>query len=250
MFRPCAFLLIGIAVCGAAETVTIAFEDGAQPPWTNPDASGVDHDLLKLVGAQVGVTFTMQCMPWKRCLSQMQEDKVDGTLNASFKDERLAMGHYPMGADGKADPGRKLHDDSYSLYRAKGAALSWDGTAFQGLSGKLGAQSGFSIIDMLKKLGAQVDDEAKDKGAILKKLAAGRIQGAALHTVGADQLLKAQAELGGTIEKVEPPLVVKPYYLMLSKGFVAKKPELAKAIWDAIAVVRESPAYQQILARY
>jgi polar amino acid transport system substrate-binding protein len=249
MLRSIFALICGFALCTAAESITIAFEDGAQPPWSMPDGSGVDHALLKLVAAKTGIEIKTQSMPWKRCLSQMQENKVDGALNASFKEERLAMGCYPMAADGKsADPAKRLHTESYSLYRIKGDALGWDGKAFAGLTGKLGAQAGFSIIDQLKKAGAQVDDEAKDLPAVMMKLVAGRLQGAALHSSAADAWLAANPEAAAKVEKIETPLVSKPYYLMLSKALVEKKPELAKQIWDAIASEREGEAYQKLLA--
>jgi polar amino acid transport system substrate-binding protein len=246
-----AALLLPQAACAgdAPATVTIAYEDGANPPWSSPDGTGVDHQLLKMVGAKVGVTFTMTVMPWKRCLAQMQENKVDGALNASFKEERLAMGNYPMGADGKVDPAKKLHDDSYHLFRAKGANLDWDGKAFANLAGKIGIQSGFSIKDQLTKAGAQVDEEAKDLAGVMKKLAAGRLQGAALHTTAADAFLAANPEVAAKVEKVAAPLVVKPYYLMLAKGFCEKNPELAQRIWTAIAELRATPDYQKLLAQ-
>lgn len=248
MLRMLTALLCTAVLMTAAETVTIAFEDGPQQPWTMPDGTGVDIQLLNMVGAKIGVEFKLTSMPWKRCLSQMQEDKIDGVLNASFKEERLAMGCYPTGADGKVDPARKTHDNAYALYRIKGSDLGWDGKVLSNLSGKIGAQSGFSIIDQLKELKAQVDDETKDLSAVMKKLASGRLQGAALHIAGGDAWLAANPEVAAKIERVDPPLVVKPYYLMLSKAFVAKRPELAKAIWDGIAAARETAEYKKLLA--
>ena len=42
-----------------------------------------------------------------------------------------------------------------------------------------------------------------------------------------------------SIEKVFPPLKTKPYYLMLSRQFKNKHPELSEKIWDTIATLRE-----------
>ena len=42
--------------------------------------------------------------------------------------------------------------------------------------------------------------------------------------------------------------MVKAYYLMLSKAFVEKHPDLAKAIWDGVAAARDSAAYKKLVA--
>jgi polar amino acid transport system substrate-binding protein len=51
--------------------------------------------------------------------------------------------------------------------------------------------------------------------------------------------------LAGKIEVRGPPLIEKPYYLMLSHQFVATEPALAERIWRTIAQVRNSPAYRK-----
>ena len=51
--------------------------------------------------------------------------------------------------------------------------------------------------------------------------------------------------LGARLDMLPVPLIEKPYYLVLSRAFVAKQPQLAARLWDAIEQGRTSPAYRQ-----
>jgi len=228
--------------------ITIAAEDQALPPWRFADGSGIDIQLVHQIAPELGLQVTITVLPWKRCLAQLAEGKVDAVLNASYKQDRLAFGCFPLDAAGRPDASRSLHNLTYVLYRRRGEALSWDGRAFSGLTGAIGAQSGFSIVDHLKSLGAVVEDESKDSHVVLPKLAFGRQQGAALLSESAESILAAEAALRVGIEAVEPALESKPYYLMVGKRFTAAHPGLADRIWDAIRKTRGGEAYRKALA--
>ncbi|CAK0769620.1 hypothetical protein CCP4SC76_5210003 [Gammaproteobacteria bacterium] len=64
-------------------------------------------------------------LPWKRCLADLQEGKVDGAFPASFKPDRLAQGSYPMTGD-QPDATRRLHE---------GLAIPAQGLAFLDIQG-------------------------------------------------------------------------------------------------------------------
>jgi len=243
-------VLVCCASLSAGELVpfTVAVEDQALPPWILADGSGIDVQLMRLIAPEVGLQVTISILPWKRCLAQLADGKVDAVLNASYKQDRLAYGCFPLEAAGKPDASRSLHDLTYVLYRRRGDALTWDGSAFSGLTGAIGAQSGFSIVDHLKSLGAVVEDDSKDPHVVLRKLAFGRLQGAALLSESADAVLAADVALKAGIEAVEPALESKPYYLMVGKHFAVAHPGLADRIWDAIRTVRAGEAYRKALA--
>lgn len=239
-----------------AETISFlaGYEDKEQPPYymgmgqdvlaINP---GVSVEIVKLLEQHIpGLKVAFVRMPWKRCLSELQTGSTDGAFNASFKPERLEMGVYPM-KNGEVDTSRRLTTISYSLYKMKNAALSWDGLKFINLTGMLGAPLGYSIVDDLRKLGAQVD-EASGTRQNFEKLLKGRVQGVAAQDVTGDALL-AQNPAFKDIVKVEVPIVTKPYYLMISKQFVAKNPRLAETIWDTIGMLREKEL-NNIAAKY
>jgi polar amino acid transport system substrate-binding protein len=83
--------------------------------------------------------------------------------------------------------------------------------------------------------------------ANLRKLVAGRLDAyAELESQIRPILRSNEAEFGGIYE-LSPPVLTKPYYLMFSKVFYSKTPEIAERIWDAIAAVSQSPAWQDLL---
>lgn len=216
-------------------------------PWVVVGKGGLNLVHLKMVEQKLGLKFEMVSMPWARCLDEMRQGNMDGAFAASFKTDRLVSGSYPMAGD-KPD-NRYMMMDGYSLYRLKGSNAGYDGKALTNVSGTFGAQQGYSIVDQLKGLGARVDDGARSADDNLRKLVAGRVQAVALQTLEGDNSIQ-QAEFAGKVEKVAPPLVEKPYYLMLSKQFVAKYGGLSADIWNAVAAVRESAEYKKQVSQF
>ncbi len=223
-------------------------EDVDVYPWVLKDRPGLNVIHMRAVEQKLGVKFEISPLPWKRCQEDLREGKVDGIFAASFKTERLEIGHYPMAGD-KTDAARAMMYDGYSLYRLKGGSAQWDGSKLT-VAGAVGAQPGYSIIDQLKQLGARVDEGAKTADDNLKKLVAGRIEAVALQTLEGDNALSSTPEFASKVEKVKPPLVDKPFFLMLSKQFVAKYGDYSKNIWKTLAEVRESPDYKAKMSAF
>jgi polar amino acid transport system substrate-binding protein len=239
---------VGSIAADKPASVKLCHEDVDVYPWVLKDRPGLNIAHLKAVEQKLGVKFDIAPLPWKRCQEDMREGKVDGIFAASFKTERTEMGHYPMAGD-KPDAARAMMYDGYSLYRLKGGAAQWDGTKLT-VAGSVGAQPGYSIIDQLKQLGAKVDDGTKTADDNLKKLLAGRVDAVALQTLEGDNALATNSEFAAKVEKVKPPLVDKPFFLMLSKQFVAKYGDFSKDVWKALAEVRESTDYKAKMSSF
>lgn len=69
-----------------------------------------------------------------------------------------------------------------------------------------------------------MDDSSREPLIILKKLVMGRAVASALQTEVADSLLAAHSDLQMKIERLEPVLVEKPYYLVFSHPFQRQFP--------------------------
>ncbi len=67
----------------------------------------------------------------------------------------------------------------------------------------------------------------------------GKLQGVAALSLAGDFYLNRQKFKYKEIRKVEPALVAKPYYLMLSHQFVKKYPKLSQDIWNALEEIRK-----------
>jgi polar amino acid transport system substrate-binding protein len=137
---------------------------------------------------------------------------------------------------GHPDQDHMLFTQNYAFYRLKTSHVAWDGRKLTGFSGVVGVPPGYSVCKELKKLGLSY--ESSPPRSILKKMASGRLQLAALLEQEGDRLLMEDPELNGVIEKMSPPLVTKPYYLMLSHQFVRDNPKLADRIWQLVREVR------------
>ncbi|MES2947397.1 MAG: transporter substrate-binding domain-containing protein [Pseudomonadota bacterium] len=241
--------LIAAGLCTSAvaadkpTTLKFCHEDVDVYPRVLKDIPGLNIAHLKAVEQKLVVKIETSPLPWKRCQEDMREGKVDGIFAASFKTERMEIGVYPMNGE-KPDAARAMMSDGYSLYRLKGSATQWDGKKLT-TTGTIGAQPGYSIVDQLKQLGVKVDEGSKTADGNLKKLLAGRVDGVALQTLEGDNSLSTTPEFAAKLEKLSQPLVDKPFFLMLSKQFVAKYGDFSKELWKTLADVRESPITRQ-----
>jgi polar amino acid transport system substrate-binding protein len=236
----------------AAGTVRIVFDVNANPPHINGDGTTIDPimpgltiEKLRMAGERANVAIELSRTPWQRGLYLIQTGQADAIFASSYVEERLRYGVYPL-KDGRPDTSRKLFDQSYRLYVRAGSSVSWDGRTLDNLSAPVGATTGYAVISVLRAMGVAVEEEPNHV-ANLRKLVVGRIAAyAELDSHVRPMLRSNPAEFGGIVE-LSPPILTKPYYLMFSKGFYARAPEVAERIWNAIAVINESAAYQDLL---
>ncbi|AXT47180.1 MULTISPECIES: substrate-binding periplasmic protein [Chromobacterium] len=245
------FLLLSLFAFGAAAeprpaSLRLCTEDMDSPPWRSQNGPNLSLQLLKTSAQKTKIKLEIREMAWVRCLSEVQNNQIDGVFEISFKPERLRIGVYPMKGDAP-DPTFRMHLDGYSLYRLKGSKLEWNGQSLSHLDGAVGAQTGFSVIAQLQALGAPVDDSSRNPEQNLNKLLARRIGALALPTLTGDNLLANNPVYRDRVEKVGPDLVAKPYYLIFSHNFADSHPKLTRQFWEAIAQTRESPEYRKAL---
>ncbi len=242
-----------------AYQMTISYEDKEQPPYymgnsnkVLTDNPGVAVEIIQRVGTIIdGLEITLKRTPWSRCTAELSSNKVDGIFNASYKEERLKIGQYPTtdgNLKGPVDTSRRITKISYSFYSLSENNIEWDGIKFIPADKIIGAPLGYSIVGDLKKKGLIIE-EAPNTEMNLKKLVYKRIIAAALQDVTADSIIKSNPIQFEKIKKLTPPIITKPYYLMLSHDFVAEHPVMAQKIWDAIKTIRENEI-EKILSKY
>ena len=228
-------------------TLVLCFEDSDVLPWRTREKVGLNFTMLDAVAARTGLRFDYQGRPWRRCHDDLRAGRVDGTFGMSVTPERQAFAAFPGGDT--PDASQRMFDGGYVLVRRRGARVDFDGERITGLTGAIGAEPATSIAQDLRRQGYPVDDAAPSPQALLRKLAAGRLGAAA---VGTDQMHQLSRQLHPwllELEEVPRPLVDKPYFLALSKSFVARQPDVAARVWQAVAEVRESEDYRAELAR-
>lgn len=238
-------------------TLTFVYETRANPPRylgegtaINWDRPGLTLELLKELGRRLQVNLTFERYPWKRGLYLVETGEADGIFHASYKPAREEIGVYPKTEAGAPDPSRAIFVQSYALHVLRGSTVRWDGRTISGLEGKaVGATAGYSIVDDLKALGVDVET-GKIQDINLNKLVAGRIAAYAELENMAAAVIAANPAAYADVVKLDPPLVSKPYYLLLSHAFARRDPVLAEAVFDTIRSINADPDFQALIARY
>lgn len=242
-----------------AKEIKIAYENKEQPPYYMGNTSkvlsknpGVVVEMIQMLDEMMSeIEIKLVRYPWVRCKDSLKKNKVDGIFNASYKKGRLKLGWYPTKNKkhaGRVDISRRVTTIAYSLYKLKGTEIGWDGKNFKSINVKVGAVSGYSIVGDLKKKGVTVD-EARSSENNLGKLLLQRVKAVALQDVTADSFIKSEPKKYSKVVKVKPPLVTKPYYLMLSHKFVKENPKLAQKIWDNIRKIRKKQ-FKKLASKY
>ncbi|AUH53262.1 hypothetical protein CXB49_21980 [Chromobacterium sp. ATCC 53434] len=245
MIRALSGLCACLWLCQAAaqpRVVRLCHEDAPSYPWLLENGRGLSQIMMAMVSRRLGIVIQSEALPWVRCMSEVKSGRIDGLYKISFTPQRMELGVFPMKND-QADVALRMLTDSYSLYRVKDGGLGWDGRRVVGAGKGIAAQAGFSVIAQLQQLGLAVDSSSHNVSVILHKVLLGRVDGAALQSRSADDAIAAEPALQGRLDKLEPPLAVKPYYLIFSHAFYQRDPALAQKIWQAVAIVRGSPAY-------
>lgn len=236
--------------------IRIVYETLNNPPQMLGEGTGIDWDkpgltleLLRLIAQRLDVAVSFERMPWARGLYLMEHGDADAIFHASYKPDRLSWGVYPTAADGRPDPGRSIFNQAYVFYVVADSPVRWDGERFTGLSGPVGATKSYSVVDDLKALDLPVE-EAHTNVQNLDKLIEGRISVYADLQTLVDPILRKAPDRYRTVVKLTPPFRVKPYYLVFSRAFHARRPDLAEAVWNAIPAVTASDDYQALIHRY
>lgn len=245
------------AVFEGRPTLVIVYETTPNPPrhlgvgtaidWDRP---GLTVELLKRVGERLQVNLSFKRVPWKRGLLMLETGEADGIFHASYVASRESIGVYPKTAAGRPDDTRALFSQSYSLFVTRGSKVTWDGTAIGGLEGRpVGATDGYSVIRDLGRLGVSVEP-GRVPALNLAKLVQGRLAAYAELENLAGEIIRRDPVQFESVVKLSPPLVTKPYYLLLSRQFVMRDPGLANAVWGAIPEVRASREFHELETLY
>lgn len=239
-----ALLMVSQGLC--AQVTRICYEDAQNIPWNTADGQGLNNRLVRLAAAQSGMRVDLMALPWKRCLIEVADGRVDGAVGASFNDERASFAAYPMDALGMPDAARRIRFDGYSFYRLKGSPADWDGKRFVHLSDPISAQLGYAIVRDLKTMGVAVEESSGDAAQHMRKLTHGHVPLVALLSYEGDALLQTP-EFADRVERIPTAFSRKPYFVIFNKPYYGNNQKAVDDFWAAIAVVRESAAFRKLV---
>ena len=88
-------LVPGMVLFGfSSRNTTLYYAATHFPPWDinieDNQASGINADVIRSIAAELGLTFAPVSCPWKRCLTLLEEGKIDmvGTVGRTPERER------------------------------------------------------------------------------------------------------------------------------------------------------------------
>lgn len=244
-------------IAGTGTSITalqFCYEDKALPPYylgnnatipANRPGASIEH-LRRLSAAIPNLQLQLTRLPWKRCLAALEAGQVDAVI-ASFQPERLALGQYPM-QDQQPDPERGFGAHQTCLVSHKDARWYWDGRRFYGVDELIVARPlGYAPlkspsqqkITMHYTLSGTMD---------LALLAKGRIHAVTTLCQIAGQAIRSAAIKAQSLKVLYPPLYSNTGYLVFSKQFYQRHPELAAALWQQLVKDKGTDIYLRYLA--
>ncbi|WP_430457006.1 amino acid ABC transporter [Rheinheimera sp.] len=216
---------------------------GAQVPKDYPGAT-IEH-LYQLTAAIPGVSLTLERLPWKRCLSKLQAGETDA-LVASYRPEREDIGNYPM-LDGKPDPSRAFSEHHTCLVKKADSQWTWDGERVQGIDSLVVARP-LGYAPLIVPGPQQVSMHYTLSGTMdLDLLQAGRIHAVTTLCKIAGQAVVSSVISDLGLQVLQPPLHSNTGYLVFSKQFSERHPQLSAALWRELQLNKAIPIYRNYL---
>jgi polar amino acid transport system substrate-binding protein len=247
------FVLLAALGPGAARAahgapLQFCYEDVPQPPWTMPDGSGLNIELLKRVEALTGERFVLVRRPWLRCVEETKLGVMDGMIGAADSPERRQFTLPPMLPDGSADARKALYLDNVSLVMRVGSRAAWDGKELHNPRGLVVAQRGYFVAGLMRERGQRVLEQVKSADEALRLVVSGSADVAVLMEHSVHDLLRNDPRFRGHLKMAPIPFTVFPFHLLIGRLSYEKNPARIEAVWNAIATVRSTPEYRKLEA--
>ncbi len=240
--------LLVCAVAGAAPSaqpvrMRVCVMDVDYAPFGKLDGTGTLQYLSRQAARQVNLQLDRYVAPRRRCLEEIKTGVSDAMVSA-YSPQRAETAVFPM-AGAAIDASKALGVMTYSVYRRVDSRLGWDGRRFKDLGDRrIGVQAGFIFItDRLTQLGVPYDDGAKALDPTLAKLVAGRVEGVVGMMEEADQLIATRYP--GQIERTSKVFEQTPVYMMVSRQFYSRHPQLIERYWQAMRSYRSTYDYRR-----
>jgi polar amino acid transport system substrate-binding protein len=211
------------------------------PPFLMPDGSGSAGRLVALGAREAGFDLEFYAVPLARCRAEAEVNVVHGFPMTPYIPNVLPYARYPM-RNGQPDVNRATMRARIMLYQRSGGPVTWNGRKVQGLVRPVLVPSGsLAMIDVLRKIGAPMDEQGRSLQANLSKLVAGRGD-AAVGVWDEGVHLLTLPEFAGKIEMLPLPVHEQAYFLVVTKAFYAEHGPAVEEMWDVIGREGQTPA--------
>lgn len=208
-----------------AEAPALTDFDIANQTYKGAHAAVVAHALSILE-----LDFTIERLPWLRCMYDAHLGKFDGIIGVDWSKERSDMYDFPGETGTIPIEDFSITRADYYVYAKEDSSLSWDGHALSGLKHGIAAPKGYVVETLLKSMNAHKELESGLTSS-LELLANKRIDGVVLAHVAANDRLGRYK--GVKIVKLTPVFYQQYIYVVFSlKSKVSS--EQRNLIWQQI----------------
>lgn len=231
-------------------TITLAYSDIESYPFQMGNGSevatppGLSIDVIEKAANDLNIKIKYVRLPGKRVLHYIKNNQVDGGFLFSYNSQRAQYADYPL--DGlQADARLRIATLDYFFYKLADQKVRWDGSSFQSTkNAPVGAHNGFSVVKQLEQ--KQIDTfEVLSTEQLFQMLLKKRVSAIAIQSSTANSYIKMHQIKN--VEKMEPPISTKDYYLVFSHQFTQQNPELTEKIWQTIGVIRDDVFAQEMV---
>ncbi|MBH9552492.1 substrate-binding periplasmic protein [Inhella gelatinilytica] len=209
-----------------------------------PRVRQLDVMLTQLLAQRAGVAVEAEVLPWRRCLTEVREGRMQGILGLSYSLERAQWAQFPM-KGGQLDDQARVWSDAYHWYVRALEPWRWEAGLLKGpVEPRVAAVAGYSVVNHLQAEGVTVGTQVPGSPSALRMLTLNRVDAAALLRTEADPLLRSEPDLAARVVRLEPALLERSYHLAFAIPFArANGPRVSK-LWAALPQLRESSAWK------
>jgi polar amino acid transport system substrate-binding protein len=229
-------LFLAASLCPAlvlAAKLRVCTDVHPHPPFLMPDGSGSAGRLVAAGARAAGFDLEFYAVPLARCRAEAEINVVHGFPMTPYIPDVLPYARYPM-RNGRPDPARATMRARIMLYQRVGGPVTWNGRQVGGLERPVLVPSGsLAMIDVLRKIGAPMDEQGRSLHANLSKLMAGRGD-AAVGVWDEGVHLLTLPEFAGKIEMLPLPVFEQSYFLVVTKAYYAEHGPAVEAMWNTI----------------
>jgi polar amino acid transport system substrate-binding protein len=212
--------------------------------------TGIILDIVDKALKNVSIKYSLNVLPWKRYLQYVKDGEMDAALAASYNDKRALYMNYPLGAKQAATKGEKAEyrniQADYVVVNLKTQKFEYTGDIKKKPT-PIYVPSGYSIAYDLKKMGLEVDSQAKQDVTNFLKLEKRKIGSIIVIRPLAERYVQEYAK--SSIYNIsKKSFKSKSAFFTFSKKTKIKK-TLQKKIWRSIKEIREKEG-KRITSKY
>ncbi len=250
-------LLVNHALADAepdVDRLRICLEVEDYPPYFfKPEFEAIDAgrtgillDLIDKCAEAVGVEVEYVSKPWRRCLADVKDNRVDAIAPVIWSHARQALGHFPMDDSNQLAAKAALLSVEYAVFTHRDSPLIWDGERFTGIRYGVAAPLGHLAHRRLKHMGV-LPASAFTVADGLTMVSRGFLDGFVAESLSGRFIANKQG-FDSLIVEADQPFLSTELYLVFSHGYAEAQPQLMNKIWESLT--DNGPQWRSSLMRH